>query len=54
MQGVVLIVAPKAIEKEAEDTLNNLLLVKAGPQNMVSYWAGFAWDKTGQCASEAA
>jgi hypothetical protein len=48
MQGVAIIVDPKAFDKEAEDKKNNLLLVKAGPDNKVSYWAGFGWDKSGQ------
>ena len=48
MQGVAIIVDPKAFDKEAEDKKNNLLLVKAGPNNKVSYWAGFGWDKSGQ------
>jgi len=48
MQGVALVVDPKVMEKETEDTLNNLLLAKAGPDNnTVSYWAGFCWDKAG-------
>ena len=54
MQGVALIVNPKDLVQETSDAANNLLLVKAGPDNAVSYWAGFAWDKAGQCASEAA
>jgi hypothetical protein len=52
MQGVALVVDPKIVEKETEDKLNNLLLVKVGPDNAVSHWAGFAWDKSGQCADE--
>jgi hypothetical protein len=48
MQGVALVVDPKMLQKEAEDQQNNLLLVKAGADNSVSYWAGFFWDKSGQ------
>jgi len=48
MQGIALIVDPKALQKEAEDRQNNLLLVKAGADNSVSYWAGFFWNKSGQ------
>jgi hypothetical protein len=53
MQGVALVVDPKLIEKETEDAQNNLVLVKLGPDLRVSHWAGFAWDKSGQCADEA-
>jgi hypothetical protein len=54
MQGVAAVVEPAALVKETQDRLNDLVLVKAGPGNSVSYWAGFAWDKGGQCADEAA
>ena len=47
MQGVAVVVDPKAFEKQAEDKLNHLLLVKPGADNSISYWAGFAWDKAG-------
>jgi len=50
MQGVAVVVDPKALEKETQDPLNHLLLVKVGPDNRVSYWAGFGWDKSGQFA----
>jgi hypothetical protein len=48
MQGVAAIVDPKKFVKQAEDKLNNLLLVKAEPDNSIDYWAGFAWDKAGK------
>ena len=51
MQGIALVVDPKTFDKAAEDSLNNLLLVKASPANTVSYWAGFFWDKSGQFPS---
>jgi hypothetical protein len=54
MQGIALIVNPKPLVKPTEDNLNNLLLVKAAPDNSVSYWAGFFWDKSGQFADYAA
>jgi len=64
MQGIALVVNPKTFKKEAEDKLNNLLLVKTDPNNSVvvnwnhaetvSYWAGFFWDKSGQFADYAA
>ena len=48
MQGVALVVDPKVMERATEDALNNLLLIRAGPDNnTVSYWAGFCWDKAG-------
>jgi hypothetical protein len=48
MQGVAAIVDPKSFVKQAEDKLNNLLLLNAGPNNSINYWAGFAWDKAGK------
>lgn len=46
-QGLALVLDPKRIEKQAEDKLNQLVLVKPSADNTVSYWAGFAWDKYG-------
>jgi hypothetical protein len=54
MQGIALVVDPKALDQPAEDNLNHLMLVKAGADNTVSYWAGFFWDKSGQFADYAA
>jgi hypothetical protein len=54
MQGVALIVNPKDLIEETSDAANNLLLVKVGPDNTVSYWTGFAWDKADQYTNEAA
>jgi hypothetical protein len=48
MQGVAILVSPKDLVKESDDKFNNLLLAKVAPDNSVSYWAGFAWDKAGQ------
>jgi hypothetical protein len=50
MQGVALVVDAKALERETQDPLNHLLLLRVGPDNRVSYWAGFGWDKSGQFA----
>ena len=47
MQGVAIVASPAAVEKEADDKLNNLVLAKCGADNSISYWAGFAWDKAG-------
>jgi hypothetical protein len=51
MQGVALIVDPKQLDKQAEDEKNDLLLLKVSPQNTISYWTGFYWDKSGQFES---
>ena len=48
MQGIALVVDPRALDQAAEDNTNHLLLVKAGADNTVSYWAGFYWEKSGQ------
>jgi unsaturated rhamnogalacturonyl hydrolase len=54
MQGVALVVDPKKFDKQAETKTDNLLLLKTAPDNSVSYWAGFYWDKSGQFADDAA
>jgi hypothetical protein len=51
---LAVVVDPKTLEKETQDSLNNLVLVKVGPDNTVSYWAGFGWDKSGQFADSEA
>src|SRR5581483_8504880 len=53
-QGVAIVVDPKAIQKEAEDKANDLLLVKVPDNGTIDYWAGFCWDKAGQITSEEA
>jgi hypothetical protein len=52
MQGLAAIADPKIIEKQAEDKLNHLLVLKTA-DSAVSYWAGFAWDKSGPASAEA-
>jgi hypothetical protein len=47
MQGVAAIVNPKALDKQAEDKSNNLVILKPSTDSPVSYWAGFAWDRAG-------
>jgi len=47
MQGLAVIVNPKSLVQQAEDKSNNLLVVKPGADNSISYWAGFAWDRAG-------
>jgi hypothetical protein len=46
-QGLAIIVNPKMLVRETEDRLNRLVLSKTDANNLVSYWAGFVWDKTG-------
>src|SRR5258705_11183397 len=51
MHGLALIVDPRVVDKQTEDKQNNLVLMKAGTENPVSYWAGFAWDRAGKITS---
>jgi Domain of unknown function (DUF4861) len=51
MQGVSVIVNPEQFDKQAEDKQNNLIVLKAGSEKTVSYWAGFAWDRAGKITS---
>jgi pectinesterase len=46
-QGLAIIVDPKTMAGQAEDKLNLLVLSKAGADGIVSYRAGFIWDRTG-------
>ena len=48
MQGVAAIVNPERLVKQTADNLNDLLLLNAGPDNTIDYWAGFAWDQAGK------
>jgi len=50
-QGLAIVVDPKSFEKHTEDKLNQLILAKVPESNVVSYWAGFGWDKAGQITS---
>src|SRR6185369_4268052 len=51
MQGLAVVVDPRAVDKAAEDKLNNLVVLKPGISTPVSYWAGFAWDRAGRITS---
>src|ERR1051325_9111553 len=51
MQGLAIVVDPRALDKAAEDKLNNLVVLKPGLATPVSYWAGFAWDRAGRITS---
>ena len=53
-QGLTVIVDPKLLEKQTEDQRNLLMLAKVPADNVTSYWAGFCWDKAGQCPDEQA
>jgi hypothetical protein len=46
-QGLAIIINPNIFVRETEDRLNRLVLAKADANGVVSYWAGFIWDKTG-------
>lgn len=53
-QGVAVVVAPNPALRQVEDTLNHLVLAPCDPDNTVSCWAGFAWDRAGRIADAAA
>lgn len=46
-QGLAVIARPHDFEKHSEDKLNQLVLAKVDATNVVTYWAGFCWDKAG-------
>ena len=52
MQGLAIIVNPKAVVKETDDAKNNLLIAKTEADGTISYWTGFAWDQAGQIADQ--
>src|SRR5262249_39227186 len=52
MQGLGIVVDPKAVVKQAEDAKNNLVIVKTDADGTLSYWAGFAWDRAGKITSQ--
>jgi len=51
-QGLAAIVDPRLFIKQTEDQRNQLMLAKVPQDNRASYWAGFCWDKAGQCPDE--
>jgi hypothetical protein len=53
-QGLAIIVDPKLFVKQTEDQRNLLVLARVPQDNVASYWAGFCWDKAGQCTDEQA
>ncbi|HXT11550.1 MAG TPA: DUF4861 family protein [Candidatus Angelobacter sp.] len=52
MEGVAAVVNPKELQGQAEDEKNNLLVVKTEPDETISWWAGFAWDRAGKITSK--
>jgi hypothetical protein len=53
MQGLAILVEPRAFDSVSEDKLNHLLVLKPGITAPVDYWAGFAWDRAGKITSAA-
>lgn len=53
-QGLAVIVDPKLFLKQTEDPRNLLVLARVPQDNVVSYWAGFCWDKAGPFPDEQA
>jgi uncharacterized protein DUF4861 len=51
MQGLAVVVDPRAVDKPGEDKLNHLVILKPGINTPVTYWAGFAWDRAGKITS---
>jgi hypothetical protein len=51
MQGLAVVVDPRAVDKLAEDKLNHLVILKPGVVTPITYWAGFAWDRAGHITS---
>lgn len=49
-QGLALIVDPSLLVRRTDDALNHLLLARVPIDNVMSYWAGFCWDRSGQFA----
>ncbi len=46
-QGLALVFEPDQFIRQTEDARNVLVLVKVPTNNVVTYWAGFCWDKAG-------
>jgi hypothetical protein len=51
MQGLAVLLNRDDVDKVAEDTRNNLMVLKPRTAPSVSYWAGFAWDRAGRITS---
>jgi len=46
--GCAVVVSPDAFEKFTEDAANNLVLTRIPKDSVVTYYAGFGWNKSGQ------
>jgi hypothetical protein len=53
-QGLAVIVDPKQFVKQTDDKRNLLMLAHVPVDNVISYWAGFCWDRAGQYGDEQA
>jgi uncharacterized protein DUF4861 len=51
MQGLAVLLNSSDVDSLAEDTRNNLIVLKPRTSFPVSYWAGFAWDRAGRITS---
>lgn len=47
-QGLAIIVKPGDFQKQAEDKLNHLVILKPAADTASSWWSGFCWDKAGE------
>ena len=47
-QGLALVADPRLRVERTADTLNHLLLAQVPGDNVLTYWAGFCWDRSGQ------
>jgi hypothetical protein len=52
MQGLGIVVDPKLLEKQAEDSKNDFAVAKTDANGTISYWAGFAWDRPGKITNQ--
>ena len=52
MQGLGIIIDPKLLVKQADDSKNNFAIAKTQADGTISYWTGFAWDRPGKITSQ--
>ena len=54
-QGLALLAVPESFEKQMEDGLNHLMILRtrtdSGGNPVATWWAGFCWDKAGHFTS---
>ncbi len=50
-QGLAIIADPGSVSTKVEDNLNQLMLIQVPADGVVSYWAGFCWDRAGEIQS---